>query len=234
MADPKSKNFVPSLKEHYRSASSYVWTRVKLAVNPNLEKSATRSVRPEYFVFGAWSPSTGCVLSVMPPDDRKDISESFYDPCSGVIFDAAGRATSSKRLVRGHMQTHPSSFNLYLPPYRMTSQDTVEIGLSKDAVIPELPEEFKPVYSHLTPTERLLEAASFNDRKEVQAALDDGAEVNYFAIGKGSPIDSAILGSSIEIVKLLIKHGARASHNSKTVAEMEYSCCFSPMVSPTM
>ena len=38
-------------------------------------------------------------------------------------------------------------------------------------------------------------------------------------IGKGSPLDSAIIGSSIEIINLLIAHGPKPTPNSLTLAQ---------------
>lgn len=61
-------------------------------------------------------------------------------------------------------------------------------------------------------------ASSYNDYEMVVNALEEGADAEYFVIGKGSPLDSAISGSSMSIIHLLIENGATPTLNSLNVA----------------
>ncbi|MEE9493352.1 MAG: hypothetical protein V3W04_08255 [Gammaproteobacteria bacterium] len=53
----------------------------------------------------------------------------------------------------------------------------------------------------------------------VKLALKEGADAEYYAVGKGSPFDAAIIGSSMEVINLLVINGARPSPNSLNVAK---------------
>jgi ankyrin repeat protein len=91
--------------------------------------------------------------------------------------------------------------------------------LSEGQSIASIPEEYFPDYSNLSPTERLIEAAKFNDMDQAEKALKDGAQADYFVWGKGSPLDAAIIGSDMEVIELLFEKGAKETPNSKNAAE---------------
>jgi len=70
----------------------------------------------------------------------------------------------------------------------------------------------------MTPTERLITACRYNDLEAAKQALKDGANANYFEIGKGSPLDAAIIGSSMKVIDFLIANGAKPTPNSLNAA----------------
>ncbi len=70
----------------------------------------------------------------------------------------------------------------------------------------------------LNPTEKLIIASKYNDIEMVKVALNEGANVNFYAVRKGGPFDAAIIGGSSEIIELLIANGAKPSPNSVNVA----------------
>ncbi len=54
--------------------------------------------------------------------------------------------------------------------------------------------------------------------ESVKAAIKQGAGINYFRIGEESPIDAAIAGSSIHIIKFMLQKGAKPTPNSESLA----------------
>ncbi len=70
----------------------------------------------------------------------------------------------------------------------------------------------------MTSTEKLITACRYNDLETVKLALKEGADANYYVAGNGSPLDAAIIGSSMQIIELLIANGAKPTPNSLKAA----------------
>lgn len=216
LADPKSVNLISSIEAAYGSSASYVWGRLLLVDQPVIEKKPYRSLKEEIFVVGGWSPHSGCVLTYQSPNNRKSPNAAFYDPCTGAIFDVAGRI--AKGILKVNGVGNPASYNLYIPPYRFKNDTALLVGLSEAKKLPEIHVSKEHRYLGKTPTEKLLAACSYNDLDTVKLALKEGANARYYAVGKGSPLDAAIIGSSMKVVELLIANGAKPTPNSLNAA----------------
>lgn len=217
LADAESKNLKSSIEAAYGSSSSYVWGRLLLVDQPAIEKTPYRSLKEEIIVVGGWSPHSGCVLTLQSPEKRENKNYAFYDPCTGASFDVAGRVVKGK--LAGNGGGKPASYNLYIPPYQLKNDTSLLIGLTESKNLPEIDVSKNRRYAGMKPTEKLITACRYNDLEIVKLALKEGADVNYYAFGKGSPIDAAIIGSSINIIELLIAGGAKPTQNSVNVAK---------------
>jgi Rieske Fe-S protein len=216
LADPKSENLTASIEASYGSSSSYVWARMLLVDQPELEKLPFRSRKAQFFVVGGWSPHSGCALSLAAPGKRGPEEVVFYDSCVGASFDGAGRILKGK--LTGNAVGVSATYNMYIPPYRFKDDKTLIIGLRDGKELPEFPSSKERRYLRMTPTEKLISAARYDDLDTVRLALKEGADAGYYAVGKGSPLDAAIIGSSMEVIELLIANGARPTPNSLNAA----------------
>ena len=93
------------------------------------------------------------------------------------------------------------------------------IGPAPKQKIPELNFTRDDFYHEKDPTKILIMAARYNDIDTAKVALNQGAKADFFKPGEGSPIDAAIIGSSMDVIKLLIAHGAKATPNSFNAAK---------------
>lgn len=216
LADPNSENLMSSIEASYGSSSSYVWARLLLVDQPELEKLPLRSRDEQFFVVGGWSPHSGCTLSLALPEKRDAEGVVFYDPCVGASFDGAGRILKGK--LTGTASGVSATYNAYIPPYSFKEDKTLVIGLHDANKLPEFKISQEKRYLGMTPTEKLITAARYDDLDTVRLALKEGADAGYFSPGKGSPLDAAIIGSSLEVIKLLIANGARPTPNSLNAA----------------
>ena len=156
-----------------------------------------------------WAPMSGCALILAQSKKKTDTAAGFYDPCTTSAYDTAGRLLQ----VKG--APDHDALNISIPPYEVVG-DKIVLGYADD--FPELPFSREELYSAGSVTERLIDAARYNDIDEVRKAIGQGADVNYFAPSKGSPIGAAIIGGSTPLVELLIQHGARPQWNSEAIA----------------
>ncbi len=216
LADPKSENLISSIEAAYGSSASYVWARLLLVDQPEIEKTPYRSLNETIFVVGGWSPHSGCVLTYQSPENRKNSNAAFYDPCTDASFDVAGKII--KGVLTGNGAGNPARYNLYLPPYKFKNDTTLLIGLIEGKKLPEIHVPKERRYLGMTPTEKLISASKYNDLETVKSALKEGANASYYVAGKGSPLDAAIIGSSIKVVELLIANGAKPTPNSLNAA----------------
>lgn len=216
LADPKSENLISSIEASYGSSSSYVWTRLLLVDQPEIDKLLFRSRKEQFFVVGGWSPHSGCALSLATPEKRDAEGVLFYDPCVGASFDGAGRILKGK--LTGGAAGASAMYNTFIPPYMFRKDNTLIIGLRDVNKLPELQAVRERRYLGMAPTEKLITAARYDDLDTVRLALKEGADAEYYVPGKGSPLDAAIIGSSMEVIKLLIANGARPTPNSLNAA----------------
>lgn len=200
--------FQDSIRRQYGSSSSSVWARLLIAAGSISTRLPSRSLDPRYLVIGGWSPSTGCLLSQAASGQSADPARIFRDPCSGAVFDASGQETRNGRLAQEFVAVPPHTIKM----------ETVQFGLKQYEQLPALPFTRQELIGTGNPTQSLMAAAKYNDINAVRAALRDGAEVNYFKVGEGSPIDAAIIGSSFDVIELLLKSGAKPTPNSEIAA----------------
>jgi ubiquinol-cytochrome c reductase iron-sulfur subunit len=218
LADLRGENLVASIRREYGSSSSAVWARLLLLSQSIANNQPYRSIDNAFLVVGGWSSESGCALSfINDPKKRPNPAVLFIDPCTGARFDPSGR------VLRGELSV-PSGFrratyNLSIPPYRIEPNGKIVIGPSLKQNIPELNFSRDNLYPEKEPTKLLIAAARYNDIDTIQSALKQGAKADFYKIGEGSPIDAAIIGSSIDVIKLLITHGARATPNSYKTAK---------------
>lgn len=213
LADPTDQRFRESVRREYGSTSSTVWARLLLAAEPIAKRPPTRSLDKTILVVAGWGPGSGCALATTPSNEREAKGFLFRDPCTGATFDAAGRALSPSKSASG-----APSFNIAVPPYSLERQKVL-LGPATAALLPALPFSQAELHGAGTPTQRLIGAARYNDIGAVREAIKSGADVRYFRPGEGSPIDAAIVGSSTEVVRLLLEHGALPTSNSEFAAQ---------------
>lgn len=217
LADSNNDNSLSSIKASYGSSSSYVWARILLLSQPDIEKQSYRSINSNYLVIGGWSPHSGCKLSFVNIEERKYIGAAFFDPCLGLFFDVAGRILSAQASDKA--SSILEKYNLFIPPYSYKGDKTIKLGISDTNDLPDITISNNQKFMNMTTTEKLIHAAKYNDFETIKAAIKAGADVNYHEHGKGSPIDAAIIGSSIEVINYLINNGAKPTDNSLNVAE---------------
>jgi hypothetical protein len=215
--DSQNLNIRASIRSEYGSSSSAVWARLLLLSQPIALISRFRSVNREWAILGGWSPSTGCKLVLNEPTKIIKPGVVFSDPCSGQQFDSAGKLFSTES--RAGDDRRFAKFNIAIPPYRIDKNGKIIIGPSVDDAIPELNFSHEELYRDSDPTMRLLTAARYDDLEAVRAALKDGAKADYYKQGVGSPIDAAVVGSSMAIIKLLVANGAKKTPNTLNAAK---------------
>jgi len=216
LVDADGKFLLVSIRHEYGSSSSTVWARLLLLAQPIAQQLPYRSVDKKLLVVAGWSPESGCVLEfTSDPLQRTDPAAIFSDTCTGAKFDAAGRVFAGLLLSNKF-----ASNNLAVPPYRFDADGKLVLGPASGQTIPELNFPLRDLYQNLDATKLLVAAASFNDMDTVQAALKKGANAAYYRARERSPIDAAVLGSSIDVVKLLIVHGARPTPNTLQLAKL--------------
>lgn len=215
LVDPRGKNLRASLLSEYGSSSSAVWARLLVLSQPIAQKFPFRSIDKELMVAAGWGPGSGCSLKFVNPIERTTPNVIFLDPCTGAQFDAAGRVSASSPTSWG---VQSPSFNMAVPPYRVSQGDRLEIGPAEGQIIPELNFSRQELYRDDEPTKLLISAARYNDIETIRAALKKGAKADYFKRGEGSPIDAAVVGSSMEVIRLLVAHGAKQTPNTLNAA----------------
>lgn len=218
LADPHSKYWRSSIKSSHRSSSSSVWTRLLLLSQQKVERSQYRSLKEEFLVVGGWAPRSGCALLHAQAGRRPAPWAPFLDVCSGSWFDVAGRALKEEASMPSSRR-QAANFNLFLPPHHYISDLRLVIGLQPSEVIPDLDPSTIRNYIGLSPTEKLIAAAGHNDLEGVKSALQEGGRADFFMSGQGSPFDAAIIGANMEILELLVAHGARPTPNSRRAAK---------------
>lgn len=216
LADPDSKDLARSIRHEYGSSSSTVWARLLLLAQPIAQKTPFRSLDKKLLVIAGWSPESGCVLTLMnDPQKRSSPTEIFSDTCTGAKFDAAGR------VFKGFLQSNRFALNnIAIPPYQIAPDGKLTIGPAGGQQLPELNYPLRDLYQNLDATRLLITAASFNDIDTVRAALGKGANAAFYRTRERSPIDAAVIGSSMEIVQLLVAHGARPTPNTLALAKL--------------
>lgn len=216
LTDPRGNRLRASIRSEYGSSSSAVWARLLLLSQPIARKYPFRSIDNTLIVVAGWSPESGCTLAWIKPKERTTTGAFFRDPCTGAQFDAAGRALAG--VLSTPAGTRDAWYNLAVPPYRIEQGEKLIIGPRPDESIPELNFSREELYTDKNPTKLLITAARYNDIETVRAALKAGAKADFYKPGEGSPIDAAVIGSSMEVIKLLVNYGARRTPNTVNAA----------------
>ena len=216
LVDSRGNNLRASLRSEYGSSSSAVWARLLLLSQPIGQKYPFRSIDKELMVVVGWGPGSGCSLTFIDPKKRTTPNVILRDPCTDAQFDAAGRVLGSSPAESSGTQL--PYFNLAGPPYSVGQGGRLVIGPTPGQVIPELNFSREELYRENEPTKLLISAARYNDIDTIRAALKKGAKADYFKPGEGSPIDAAAIGSSMEIIQLLVAHGAKQTPNTVNAA----------------
>lgn len=216
LVDPTDKNMNASLKAAYGSSSSLVWARLLMVSQPRVTKMHFRSLQDEFLVVGGWGPQSGCALRFDTVERRQSKHAAIYDPCVNAAYDASGRVLKGK--LGGRASGQYALFNLYIPPHHFASDSELVIGVPPSQSIPVMTTQSADLYKNQEPTERLMTAARYNDIEAARKAIKDGAKADFYVEGKGSPLDAAIIGSSMELITLLVKNGARPTPNSRNAA----------------
>jgi Rieske Fe-S protein len=217
LADPESANADESVRAAYASSASQVWARLLLVDQLSLEKRRSRSLEQEILVVAGWSPHSGCALNLLPPMRRPREWAVFGDTCLDASFDSAGRILKGE--LGGIAGKRGTAFNLYIPPHYFKSPDKLVIGLAPRKRLPKLAFSHAALYEDKNPAHNLIIAARYNDRRMVGEALAAGANVNAYRPEEGSALDAAIIGSSIDVVKLLLARGAQPTPKSRKAAD---------------
>lgn len=216
------------------STSGLMRARYQLRDQPELEKNPYRSKRKEYLVMRAFG-QYGCELQMeIPTHQRLPSDTKFYDPCTNIAYDLSGRDTRGSYFVkqRAKQGGEPTGEQLLpeieiyphtvIPPHHYLSDDTLVFGVSDVDALPQISLSAESLFSGLTPTELLLQATAFNDLNRAKNALSAGADVNApgpIRDSTGSlPLLRAVLYSSMEMVNLLLSHGAVPGEDEKRFA----------------
>ena len=210
---------VSRIKRKATSTSGYLHARLQLVDQPALEKSPYRSKKHEYFVFSPLG-RLGCRLTMqLPPDMDSTTGAWLVDPCFNQIYDFTGQFLSQSGAifwmntgepVVSDRETFPRT---EIPPHRYRKDGTLVIGVADITATPEISLCEVELYSGLSPTEVLYQATAFNDIERARSAIKQGADATSNAGFIPDPkvslaLRRAVYYSSVEMVELLLSHGA--------------------------
>ena len=206
LANPDSENFRASVKRQFSSSATVVWANLLLQAETIAARKPSRSVDESILVVSAAAPTSGCMLAITNTQEKRK-GALFKDPCTGHMFDLAGRAFKGS-----------GTFNPAVPPYSVAGS-TLTLKALGNGTLDKPPFSKQEMYQTQNATQLLISAALYNDMESVKAAIKQGADINYFRIGEESPIDAAIAGSSIHVIKFMLQNGAQPTPNFKTLAQ---------------
>lgn len=217
--DPDDNYLSELIEKQYYSIANKAFAQLLRYSALNMRFQTHRAVSEDYFVVVGFSPHSGCTLTFKTTKFKQSDNVIFYDPCTDTKYDSAGRIY--KGTVKKLHGDEPAKYNLILLPYRFTSAGTIFIGLLPGASkLPALDSNHREKYKTLNPTETLMLAARMNDHVAIYSSLQNGANPYFQKIGEGSVIDSAIMGSSTNIVEMLLQMDVKPTHSSLEIAKM--------------
>lgn len=221
LANPESTELIYVIEDQYSSSLGEPWARILMASQLQFEQEMYRSENKEYLVVMANSP-LGCTIKQVAVAQRPQPAVPFLEVCAGTWFDVAGRLLKSNWVPPAARAKALAGANLLIPPHYFMSPTQLVIGLKPSQTIPQidLAAIRATVYARLNPAKRLAYAAIFNDIGEVRRQLQ-AMDQNPAATVGSDVLDSAIYGGSMELIELLIKHGARPTDNSREIAKFQ-------------
>ena len=83
--------------------------------DPQTDKDRVK--KPEWLIVVGICTHLGCIPSGQNPGDDRGEFGGWYCPCHGSQYDTSGR-----------IRKGPAPFNLHVPPYKFTSDETIKIG----------------------------------------------------------------------------------------------------------
>lgn len=220
LGDPEGTEVIKSIS-HMSGTSSTEKASHIYAMQAELEGTATRSLKDEYFVVIQVSPYDGCSLTfrpdIAPNDLGKNWQGGFFNPCSGEGYDMAGRVLSGHKLG--------NNWNLRIPPYKYISNGIIRLG--------ETPKTYKVKKYDFSPNlyskyyyieQRLFLASLWGDEDAILNILNKGIDPNKVNVGGVYPLHMAVLGQRYGAIKLLLEHGAKPDIvNSKGTSPLDFS-----------
>ncbi len=219
LADPNDSNTDKLIEKQYYSITNKPFAQLIKYSSLNMKFNSYRAISDDYFVVVGFSPHSGCYLTFKDTKLTSDENIIFYDPCTDTKYDGAGRIY--KGTVKKYQRNEAAKYNLILPPYEFSSANKIYIGLLPGSPkLPTLESKHQEKYKTLNSTDTLMLAARMNDHATIHKSIEKGANPNYQKIGEGSVIDSAIIGSSTNIVKMLLDMGVKPTHSSLEIAKM--------------
>lgn len=219
LADPNDGNINELIERQYYSTSDKALAQLIKYSDLRMQYPSYRSISNSYFVVAGFDPHSGCYLKFKKRKVKDNTNAIFYDPCTDAQYDSAGRVY--KGTVKNfNRDDEVAKYNLILLPHKFTSTNKIFIGLlPKTPILPALESKHKDQYKTLSPTDRLMLAARMNDHVTIHQSMEAGANPHYQEIGKGSVIDSAIAGSSTNIVEMLLQIGVKPTRSSLEIAK---------------
>lgn len=215
LADPGNAHFRADMLSAFGSSSSQIWTRLLIAGEGLSGSMPYRSADPQWLVLAGWSSESGCALTLASLAERAH-GLLLLDACSGARFDLAGRIYAGHLSIGGVART--ATFNLAVPPHRLGADGRITVGVADRAALPALPFSRQELLGDGDASSRLMNAARYNDLAAAQEALRQGANANPQPGAGGTPFDAALVGSSLALVQLLLKHGAKPTPYSENAA----------------
>jgi hypothetical protein len=209
LLDPRDDLLGEAILSSYKTSSGYVLSRIFKTNQSAIENMPEnfRSKEKEFFVFFNINPFSGCLMVralELPQTAMLDIQNAIWvDPCTGLLYDGAGRAL--KQMV-GQPENTLTKYNLFIPPYEFESEDVLVIGLAEGASLADL-DTVPGDYEGLSAEEKLFKAVRFDDIDRVSEAFEQNVSISDEIFG------AAILGSRDEIIYMLLGKGIKTKQH---------------------
>ena len=204
LADPYGNELKSALEIAARAHGNAFASLLK-PFNESLLLNPLRSANDEFFVASLVSNYIGCAVLFVPAHDKKfgkNWHGGFYDPCREVKYDLSGR------VLKGHAQG--TNLNLLVIPHTFRAPDKLTVGVSNIANTQVQAIDFRPFipYSELPPTRRLVLASEFGELKQIELAIQLGADINAYDDRGVTALFMALAQDNFEATEWLLAHGA--------------------------
>ena len=163
----------------------------------DIDRKKLRSTKDDYLVVWGQTPfGSYCVVSLVEIEVGIN---GFYDACTRMSFDLAGRIIKK--------QGAEKKINLLIPPHHFTSEGLF-LGYDGTETSPLI--DFTPVIENATLplNEKLKLSVEWSNVSLVKKYLQIGADPDFFDENGNAVIHYAGISKNIDIIKLFLKHGA--------------------------